>query len=69
MLKTADDIIEALGGPTKAGRALGVKTGTVSQWRLRSYVPPEMWFRIVAALGEEPAKEPFRFAPPLKRRG
>ena len=50
MLKSVDDVIEALGGPTKAAGMIGVGASAVSNWRTRGEIPPEHFLVIGEAL-------------------
>ena len=50
MLKTTDQIIDALGGTVATARICGVSSPTVSNWRMRGGIPPERYFVITAAL-------------------
>lgn len=48
-LKTADQVIDSLGGPAGLSRMFGVGENTVSQWRKRG-LPPETYTAMIAAL-------------------
>lgn len=50
MLKTVDDVIAALGGPTKTAGVTGVGASAVINWRTRREIPPEHFLRICGAL-------------------
>ena len=44
---TFAEVIEALGGSTALAEALGRPEGTVSAWKSRDSIPPDMWAAIV----------------------
>lgn len=46
-----DTVIKALGGPSKAARALGTKPSVVMNWRTRKQVPYDRVLDIEAATG------------------
>lgn len=50
MIKSVDDVIEALGGPTKTAALSGVGASAVVNWRTRGEIPPEHFLRICDAL-------------------
>jgi DNA-binding transcriptional regulator YdaS (Cro superfamily) len=56
MKRNPSDIIAALGGPTKAARALGLSIGTVDAWQRRGRIPAWRWPAIDAALAEAAAQ-------------
>jgi hypothetical protein len=45
-IKTAGEVIDALGGNTMAGRTLGETAATVGNWRMRGRIPAEYYLRI-----------------------
>jgi hypothetical protein len=50
MLKSVDDVIDALGGPTKTAGVTGVGASAVVNWRTRKEIPPEHFMLITEAL-------------------
>lgn len=48
------DIIERLGGATRAAEKLGVKRSAVTMWRLRQSIPRERVPDVAEALGVDP---------------
>jgi hypothetical protein len=50
MLKSVDDVIDALGGPTKTAGVTGVGASAVINWRTRKEIPPEHFLLICDAL-------------------
>jgi hypothetical protein len=64
MLNTVDDVIEALGGPTKTAALAGVGASAVVNWRVRGEIPPENFLLIrdaLAALEKEVEPSVFGF--------
>lgn len=67
MLTTVDEVILALGGPTKTAAVAGVGASAVVNWRTRGEIPPDCFLLIrdaLTALGTdvEPAVFGFKFA-------
>jgi hypothetical protein len=52
MLKTASEVIEALGGTTKAARRLGQQPNTVGNWKMRGRIPPDYFLAVHGVLLE-----------------
>lgn len=55
MLTTVDEVIRALGGPTKTAAIAAVGASAVVNWRKRQEIPPEHFLLIsdaVAAAGK-----------------
>ena len=50
MLKSVDDVIDALGGPTKTAGVTRVSASAVINWRTRKEIPPEHFVLISDAL-------------------
>jgi hypothetical protein len=50
MITTVDDVIEALGGPTKTAAVAAVGASAVVNWRTRREIPPEHFVLICDAL-------------------
>jgi hypothetical protein len=40
-LTTVTDVIDALGGPTKFGKMLGVSAAAITNWARRGRIPPQ----------------------------
>lgn len=51
-MKSFEDIFVAFGGPTKVGRALGVRTEHAGSMRSRGAIHPRHWPRLIAAAKE-----------------
>lgn len=47
MIRTVDDVIEAIGGTAAVAALLGIGKSTVSSWRARGSIPAEHWKAIV----------------------
>ena len=65
MLKSVDDVIDALGGPTKTAGVTGVRASAVINWRTRKEIPPEHFILITDALnaiGERADRAVFGFS-------
>jgi len=50
MIKTVDDLVEALGGTGAVARIVGVVDGAVSQWRAAGKIPPANYLLLRKAL-------------------
>lgn len=50
ILRTADEVVEALGGPTRAAEALGLKPNTVGNWKIRDEIAPHNYILVTRAL-------------------
>lgn len=50
MLNSVDQVIDALGGPTKTAAVVGVGASAVINWRTRGEIPPEHFVLICDAL-------------------
>lgn len=64
MLTTVDDVIDALGGPTKTAAVAAVGPSAVVNWRTRKEIPSDCFLLIrdaLAALGKEVAPDVFGF--------
>ena len=51
-METVHDIIEALGGTSAFGRAIGVKQSTASEMKRRASIPVEHWPKLILAAKE-----------------
>lgn len=50
MVRSASDLIDALGGSNAVAKRLGVKHNTVASWRSRGFPPwASIWLRAIAA--------------------
>mgnify|MGYP001590215986 CR=1 FL=1 len=49
--KTADEVIDALGGTSKAAKKLGCSLQVITNWRARR-IPPEMFLVVTDILNE-----------------
>lgn len=47
MIRTVDDVIEAIGGTSAAAGICGTVKSTVSSWRARSAIPADKWQSIL----------------------
>ena len=56
-MRTASDIIAALGGYRSVATATGKPVGTVSAWLTRGAIPPRMWPNLVAIAAEQGVTE------------
>lgn len=66
MIDTVDEVIRALGGPTKTAAVAGVGASAVINWRTRKEIPPDCFLVITDALraaGEEVDRSVFGFKP------
>lgn len=66
MLSTIDELIDALGGPSKVALIGGVGLTAVSNWRSRGKIPAEKFMLFSAALsamGKTAAPALFGFEP------
>jgi len=59
MLKSVDEVIDALGGTAAAAAVLGMSRNGVSTWRARGRIPPDS-FKIIS---EELCKRRLRASP------
>jgi DNA-binding transcriptional regulator YdaS (Cro superfamily) len=50
VLQTHEEVITALGGPSKLGRLLGCSPQRVNNWRVREKFSPEFMFLMLEAL-------------------
>lgn len=50
MLKSVDEIVEAVGGNAAAASLAGVGTPAVSNWKARGQIPAEQYFVFLEAL-------------------
>jgi DNA-binding transcriptional regulator YdaS (Cro superfamily) len=50
ILSSADAVIEAMGGASKAAACLGQKPNTVGNWKTRGRIPPEYFLAVTDAL-------------------
>jgi hypothetical protein len=50
MLKSVDEVIEALGGPSEMGVLIGVRASAVINWRTRGGITPEHFVLVREAL-------------------
>jgi DNA-binding transcriptional regulator YdaS (Cro superfamily) len=67
VLKTPNEVIDALGGTNKAAARLGKEPTAVSQWRKRNRIPPELFLSVSSVLqadGKSAAPEVFGMAVP-----
>jgi DNA-binding transcriptional regulator YdaS (Cro superfamily) len=53
MLKSVEDIIDALGGTAAAANLLGLSRPAISNWKHRRSIPPENFFAISGALAKK----------------
>ena len=53
VLTTTDDVLETLGGTFKAAQRLGKTPQSVSNWRARKSIPPELYLVISDLLRRE----------------
>lgn len=60
MLTTVEEIVDLLGGPSAAARALGQSAATVGMWKVRGSIPAEHYFAVYEALKAAGAAEPVR---------
>jgi hypothetical protein len=51
-LKTAGDVLDALGGNARAAEALGETRFTVGMWRMRERIPAENFLNVTSLLDE-----------------
>lgn len=49
-IRTADDVIKALGGPARAGQVLGISYEAVCNIRARGRLDPRHYFTVADAL-------------------
>ncbi len=49
-IDTIDGLVEALGGPSDLGAALGLSPSAVCNWSLRNFIPPSWHFRLLYEL-------------------
>lgn len=71
MLKTVDDVVEALGGTLKAAEAANVGASAVSNWKARGRLPSDRFLLISSALereGKSVTPELFGFASAAEKR-
>jgi hypothetical protein len=50
MLKSVEDIVDALGGTVAVATLAAVGPSTVSNWKARGGIPPENFMKLSAAL-------------------
>lgn len=46
MIRTIDELVDALGGVVEVGRWLGIGKQAVSNWSMRGYIPPAWHLRL-----------------------
>lgn len=64
MLCTVDDVINAVGGPTKAASLTGVVVSAISNWKAQGTIPVRHFFVFSEALeGMEIDRAVFGFIP------
>lgn len=51
-MQTISEVIDAIGGTTKAAAALDVPMGTVAAWKHRDSIPSEYWPDVVRVAAE-----------------
>jgi hypothetical protein len=71
MLNSVDEVIDALGGPTKVAALVAVGPSAVVNWRTRKEIPPDCFVLItdaLAGLGKEAARSVFGFKEPAEAR-
>lgn len=52
MLRSVDDIVDALGGTTAVAELVGAGLSAISNWKFRGSIPPEHFLTITEALDE-----------------
>lgn len=46
MIRSIDELVDALDGPVKVGEWLGIGKQAVSNWSMRGYIPPAWHLRL-----------------------
>lgn len=52
MLRTVDEVLEALGGPAKVAELCGVGVSAVSNWKTRGRIAADRYLVVVEALSK-----------------